>query len=137
MKGKKAPVHIRALLSSWIIAIGALLAGTAVLAALISKNAIAENASGYGLTIILLAASLSGSIAMLKTGDMNKMLAVVTVAPAMWLSLLAVNALLFDGTYNGVAATLLLIVGGSFAAVLLTGKHKKRSKSSMRYKRNR
>ena len=137
MKEMKAPMHIRVLLSSWIIAIAVLLAGTVALAALISKNVIAENASGYGIAIILLLASLSGSVAMIKAGNMNKLLAGGAVAAALWLSLLATNALIFDGTYNGVAATLLLIIGGSFAAVLLNGNHKKQSKSRVRYKGNR
>ena len=137
MKEKPTVFNFKALMRSCMIAVSLLLAGTAVLALLMSRNIASESALGYGLALILLISSLSGSGVMVKVGEKNGALAGASVAVAIWLLLLATNVLLFDGTYHGVFETLLLLAGGSLAAVLLGAKNKKRSKFSARYKRNR
>ncbi len=127
-KDTRRIIRPKVLLISWLAEISILMVGTAVLAMLISQKVISERSSGYGIVLVVLLASLLGTIMMLLGNENRKILGAGAITVLIWLSLLAFNALFLQGEYEGVAAMLCLIFGGSFTAVLLRIDKRKRCK---------
>ena len=119
MTQRKIPFNPKILLFGWLLAMGILLGGTCILAILISRNVVSEESAKYILVSIMLIASIVGTWTTIRRGGMNQALTAGVLSALIWLSLLTVNALLYQGKYNGVGVMLLLIISGCFAAVLL------------------
>ncbi len=120
-----------------LTAVGVTLAGAAVLAKLIEAGGIAENSSGYGIMMILLAASWLGSVVACRKIK-RQLLAVCLMSGAVYFGILMLTtALFFGGRYSGVGETALLIICGSMLAVLWEFRGKRTSKRPKIKGRNR
>lgn len=107
---------------SCFLAQGIILLGVLFLAFLTDGNKLSEEMLGYGITLAVLIASTLGSAHFLRGSkriDRGLLFAVF-----LWVSLLAIAALLFDGPFQGIWVTLILIIGGSALPPIL-GKGKK------------
>lgn len=107
---------------SCFLAFAILLAGVLFLTFLMDGNKLSEEMLGYGITLAVLIASTLGSAHFLRGSkriDRGLLFAVF-----LWVSLLAIAALLFDGPFQGIWVTLILIIGGSALPAIL-GKGKK------------
>lgn len=109
--------NVMKLCISCFLAFGILLAGVLLLTFLMDGNKLSEEMLGYGITLAVLIASTFGSALFLhgSKGIGRGLL----FAAFLWASLLAIAALLFDGTFHGVWVTLILIIGGSMLPALI------------------
>ena len=108
---------------SCFLAQGIILLGVLFLAFLIDGNKLSEEMLGYGITLDVLIASVSGSAHFLQ--GRRRVDRGLVFGAFLWASLLAIAALLFEGTFQGVWVTLVLILAGCMLPVLL-GKDKSR-----------
>ena len=104
----------------WGLAITVL--GASIISALMLREILKENAIGYSAMGILLLASYAGSKISSSSGVQNRWLITLLYALCYAAALLALNAIFYRGGYEGVGATILLIIGGSIAALLTGGK---------------
>lgn len=113
------------------------LAGACVMSAMIVREILQENAVGYSAMAILLVSS--GAATLVSSGSAEKKGALLAIAAAGGYTsiLLCMNALLYKGGYEGVGATLLVILGGCIAGLLLGGGRKKRSYPGKRKRKSR
>ncbi len=95
-----------------------LLIGTAVLAKLIDGNVLQENAIGYSIMVILLVASYGGARFSYSKIKRKQLVVCVASGAVQFGILLGITALFFDGQYNAVGVTALLILCGSGLAAL-------------------
>ncbi len=93
--------------------------GAALLSWLISTEKIAQQGMGYGVMIIIFLASAAGAAIAVRLVGRQRMIVCLVVAAAYFLLLLSVTALFFDGQYQGVGVTGLLMLGGSLFVGLL------------------
>lgn len=117
-----------------LISIVTTLVGAAILGYLIVEERISENAIGVGSMILLILASLAGSLTAIYLVKRLRIQVCVLLGIGYYLALLACTALFFGGQYTGMITTgiVILITCGS-VALLYTflnkgGKTKRRKK---------
>ena len=94
----------------------------AILATLLDREILEMEKVGYGIMAGHLTAVILGTRnAAGKAGHMGQAAAAVT-AGGYYLLLLVVNALFFGGAFTGMGMTLILVLLGTVAAVLMAGK---------------
>ncbi len=110
---------------------------TAICAIAISKEMITQEKMGYCAIFILLISSLCASI--VSTVKDNERRIGTTLATGVIYTgmLLMMNALFFDGKYQGVVATIVVIITGSLLPILLGRKGMKKGRSHRSNKRHR
>lgn len=91
-----------------------------MLAKLVMDEKMAMEHVGYGIMILLLAASFLGAVTAQGKIKHRKMLVCLLSGLVYFIMLLAATALFFGGQYTGVGVTGLLILGGSGTAALAT-----------------
>lgn len=112
------------------------LVGTAVMSALIIREMLKESAIGYVSMGILLAASIAAAFVAMKNAERRKGVIAAITGASYAVVLLALNALLYRGGYEGVGVTMLLIAGGSMSAIMLGANQKKKGHGSKRKKKH-
>lgn len=130
--GSTLPVGIAMGVGTGIII---LLGLSALMAALISGEKMSPGSVGYGVLILLMLSSFCAAAAA-SAKVKNKRLIVSLVTAAVYLlALLCITALFFDGMYDGVLQTGLVVLGGGAVNGLLaagkgsgrkTARHKRR-----------
>lgn len=122
MKGTgKAMSMAGGLATGAAVSLGVTLAGTGVLAWLVSGERMDMGHIGYGLLAVLLLGSFLGAW-MAFRNIRRRRLMVCLVSGGVYLGiLLGMTALFFGGQYSGVGTTALLILAGCMAAFLLGG----------------
>lgn len=125
------------LLTGAVVSILVTLVASAACAALVSKEVIAEQTIAYFAIAVLLLASIAGA----KAGSLKmkeKKLAVCLMIGLIYACLLlSATAMFFDGQYQAVGVSLIVILSGSVLAVLLRVKHEKKLKKRGSKKRRR
>lgn len=101
-----------------IISFAITLAGAAALAWLVHRERIAEENVGYGIMIVLLAASFAGAITAHKKIKRRRALICMMSGGTYLLTLLAMTALFFGGQYSGVGETALMVFCGAALGIL-------------------
>lgn len=108
-------------------------AGAALTALLIDREILGEQMIGYGSMIILITASLLGSLFAWQKVKRQRMVVCLLSGLIYLLMLISLTALFFGGQYEAVGVTVILILAGSGTAVLMgmgpvrgkgTGRHK-------------
>ena len=110
----------------------ALLAMTGVGAWLLERELVGLEWADYLAAVILLASSFMG--AKMTGVSMERWIGPVLTGLGLWLVLALIHILGFGGALEGAGATVLPILGGTGAAVLLTGGGKRRRKTARRYR---
>lgn len=99
--------------------------GAAVLAWMVDRELMAWEQVGYGVMLVLLAASSAGAAGAAGKIKRQRLAVCLGTGALYWLSLMAITALFFGGQYEAVGVTGLLILAGS-GCVLLLGCREKR-----------
>ena len=105
---------------------------TAAGAALMDREMVSMEWMNYLAALALVVSSLIGGIT--AAADERRWMGPLAAGAGLWLFLLAVNALGYDGDLSGALPTALAIAGGSGAAILLSGGGKSRPKHRRRYR---
>ena len=104
------------------------IAGSGLVAKLISDEIMPQTAIGYGAMIILLAASTIGaSISAWKIKRLRLQVCLLS-GVAYYAALLCITALFFGGQYQGMGVTALVVLAGTGVAILLSTREKKTRK---------
>lgn len=111
-----------------------ILSGILIITVLLSKGNLQMDNIGYVVMGITLAAALLGSFTAAMTARSNLLISSLSTGAVLLLLLLAVTAVFFEGQFSGVPVTLVLVMGSSLAAALVSTKllstpktyHKKR-----------
>ncbi len=103
------------------------LLGAAVLAYLIGSGTVAQTGMGLGSTVILIISTALGSLVATGIHKHRKLMISGITAAGYYLSLLAMSALFFEGQYEGMGITAIMVLLGAGIALLpvLLGKGKK------------
>lgn len=112
------------------------LAGGAGISALIIRGTLKETAIGYSAMGILILSTLLGVIPTVKTTHRRKLAAAMITGGGYYLTLAVLNMILFQGIYDGLGVTLLIIMGTALTGFLLTGTRKAKQKSRKRRRRH-
>lgn len=116
------------------MSLAVMLVGAAVLAWLVASESVGEEMIGYGVMIILFAASVSGSwLSSMKIKRLRVQVSLIT-GGIYYLILLAITALFFGGRYHGMGVTGILVMLGSGTASILGLKGKNGRKVKTRKK---
>ena len=113
------------------VGMGIILMGSAILAQLIHKEVLEEAAAGYGVMVLVIIASYAACRTAYGRTDKNRGIVSLVTGASLFLMLLSLTAAVFEGQYQGIGATALLIVCGCGLAFLPvrrgrgTGKHYK------------
>lgn len=122
------------LLIGTAVSLGLTLTGAAVLAKLIETEAVAEIGIGYGTMLILLLASMTGSLMAYAKIKRQRMLVCALNGLIYFLVLLSMTAIFFGGQYAGIPVTALVILAGSVSAGFM-GLHERKKKNLISYRR--
>ena len=90
----------------------------------------AENI-GYGILVGTLVSSVAGCAVGCAISQQKRLIVCAGIGVSYFLLLISVTALLFDGMYQSMGVTALLILGSALATALVPGREKK-----MTYRRN-
>ena len=91
---------------------------TAICAALVSGETIDEENAGYCAMAVLLLSSIIGVKVVVGKGEARKVYTALMVGVSYTFLLLSMTALLFDGLYQGVGVSVLVIMSGCFLAII-------------------
>lgn len=91
----------------------------AVLAKLVETERLAQENIGYGVMVLLLAASFIGALVSFSRVKRQRMLVCCVSGLIYFAMLMSITALFFGGQYSAVGVTALLVLGGSGTAALL------------------
>lgn len=119
------------------ISVAAMLAGIAISAGLIISDRMPVSAQGYCVMVIAVVSSFLGAVAVLRKAEGKKLIISTLFAAVYVLVLLGISALLFEGQYQGIGVTALLILCGATVGAFLGTKDKKRGisrKSKMKHR---
>lgn len=116
--------------------LGATLGGMLLIAAMVNAERIAWETTGYCIMAVTVLSTLAGCVLSIKSAGQKAMIVSVATGIVYYLLLLGCNALLFDGQYEGVGETLLLILGTCICTALLTV-HKNKGNRRSGKRRNR
>ena len=106
----------------------------AVSAHLISTEAIAEEQIGYCSIAALICSTILGAVTAVRKIKHKRLVVCILSGAVYYLILLSVTALFFGGQYQGMGVTLIVILLGSLAALLITGREGKGRTPSKRKK---
>ena len=109
------------------VCIGITLIGAGICAALISSEAISAGSDGYCALGILLVAVIAGAAIGAGKAKGKRLYVCLLVGVIYLLLLFAMTALFFDGQYEGVGVTALVVFSGTLAAAFLRLNGGKRS----------
>lgn len=101
-----------------VVSVVITLAGCALLAKLVSGEIVDAGYIGYGVMVMLLAASFLGAMTAQGKIKHRTLLVCMLSGVVYYLLLLSVTALFFGGQYYGAGVTGLLVMGGSATAAL-------------------
>ena len=94
------------------------LIGAGVISWLLSGEKIPEGTQNYGVVLILLLSSAAGAGTAIAVSKAKRLVVSLLVGGGYYLILLACTALFFDGQYQGVGVTALVILAGCIGTVL-------------------
>lgn len=106
----------------------------AILAAMIASGRISPSSQSYGTLILLMASSIIGSAVSAMQIKSKRMIICLATALCYFLVLLCITALFFDGMYQGVPVTGLVVMGGGIIAGMLPTGQARSNKSRKRKK---
>ncbi len=110
------------------VSIATTMIGSAVGAWLLVSEKTSENSLGYIALILLLLSSILGALATVGIVKEKRVPVCLLSGVIYLLSLLAVTALFFGGTYGGVGESALVVLGGALSVALLGLKGAKKPK---------
>ena len=111
-----------------LLAMGITVIGSAIIAKMVDLGYIQQRNVGYGIMVMLVAASYAGVTISCKRIRRRFLMTALLTAIVYWLFLLGITALFFGGQYDAILETGLLIVCGSVIALLSIIGHKKSTK---------
>ena len=94
-------------------------------ASMISTDRAGEGSVGIISVIALIQSSVTGAFVSFKKIRQHRILACLRAGTVYFLTLLACNALFFDGQYQAITTTALVILGGSGCMMLLSLRNKR------------
>ena len=94
------------------------LLGAGIVAKMIAEEILKETAVGYGAMIIILLASICGSLIAVKKVKKRKLQVSMLVGIGYFMLLLTMTALAFGGQYQGMGVTALLVFAGCSTVIL-------------------
>ncbi len=100
-----------------------------VLAWLVLGEKVSDKSMGYGIMLILLIASVTGSTLSIKTIKHRKMFTGMATGIGYLSVLLMCTALFFGGQYQGVGVTAAVVLSGSLATGLISARERKSGKT--------
>lgn len=100
-----------------------------ILAAMLGKETISENAMGYGVMMVLILAAYSGGFTACKIAGRQRLTSSLLSGATYFGILLSVTALIFEAHYTGVGQTVLLILCGCVLAAMWTSRNKGHGKT--------
>lgn len=111
------------------------LAGSALIAIMVSSERIGEGAIGYGAMVTLALATLAGAWIAVAFVKRLRLQVSMIFGACYYLLLLAMTALLFGGQYQGMGTTaLVVLIGSALIAFLPMTKSKSWKKKKMPYR---
>lgn len=110
-----------------LISILITVAGSAMTALLITREALPENGIGYCAIVILILSASIGALVAYKSIKHRRMVVCMVHGLCYYLILLSITALFFGGQYQGMGVTALAVLAGCSAVGLLGLKGEKRS----------
>ena len=119
----------------WSLAITILL--SAITAKLIEMETVSQKNAGFFVIVILLASSITGALQAFRKIKARRMMVCLISGLVYFCVLLSMTALLFEGQYQGVGVTGLVILCGSCCAGLMglhEKKHSRRGKMALNYR---
>lgn len=125
-QGKKIPVGIGI---AMLYAMAVMLAGTLVLTWLLSTERIQEGAISYGVMIVLILSAGAASGAAIYHVRQNVLPVSVGTCFSLIIVLLGMNALFYDGNYDGVGATTIMILSTGIAVAMVALKYLNKPKT--------
>lgn len=105
----------------------------AVMAAMLSRNTVSWENTGYYIMLMLLIASFAGGKTAIAAIKHQRYLVSLMSGILYWMFLMCLTALLWGGQYSSVTETGALIIAGSTAAALLSRHRKQRNAQIRRY----
>lgn len=114
-----------------------MLIGVAICASMILAGTVSEASAGYCAIGILLLSAVAGAAAAIGKREEKRLYLCLAAGAIYLLVLLSMTAAFFDGQYQGVAVTAVVIFGGSVLAVLLPKNRGIGAKSRRSKKRHR
>ncbi len=102
-----------------VVSLGVTILMSSLLAKMINDGMMKAENIGYGIMVLLLAASFTGALTACSRIKRRRMLVCGLEGLIYFGILLSITALFFGGQYSGVGVTALLIMAGSFCAALL------------------
>lgn len=108
-----------------LISICMIVVCAAIVSLLIHTGTIEEGNTGHAAMIALLISTAVGNIVSVKMDTLQKWLASLLQASALFAVMLFCSMFMFEGPTDGVVATALVIFGVAMAAFLLFGKEKR------------
>lgn len=102
-----------------VVSLGVTILSAALLAKLVDSEMLAEENIGYGIILLLLAASFTGAMTSYIRIKRQRVLVCLLSGVVYFAMLLSITALFFGGQYDAVGVTAILVLGGSAAAALL------------------
>ena len=93
--------------------------GAAILAWLVAGERLGENVIGYGAMVILLLSSLLGALLAANRIKRMRVQMCLVSGGVYYLTLLAMTAMFFGGTYQGMGVAALMVFAGCGAAALI------------------
>lgn len=109
--------------------------GAAICAAMVSSEMISEGSMGYCAMVILFLSAVAGAVAATMKVQEKRLYISIITGLVYTLILLAITALFFDGQYQGIGVTLIVVLSGCILVVLLDqsrGKGVKSRRSKIR-----
>ena len=90
---------------------------------LIHTEKLTEDTVGYGSMLILLTASILGSSVSYRKTKRQRAISCLSAGGCYLLFLFSITAMFFGGQYTGIGVTVLLVLGGTAAAIFLGLEH--------------
>ena len=112
-----------------------LIAGVAVLAALLDRETMDMQGLGYGIMGVLLLASFLGASLAANLVKRRRLVVCMIQAVCFYGMLLLINGLLFGGAVTGAVVTAVLILGGAGSGALLWNGGEGKRRSAIRKRR--
>ena len=130
----KAPSMAVGLFWGGVTSLASTLVLSAVLSWLVLSQRVGEDKLGYGVMVLLAAASFLGAKISCRKVKRQRIAVSCMAGGAYMVTLLAMTALFFDGQYEGVGETALMVLCGCGLAVLLHREPKARQKPGKKRK---
>lgn len=105
-----------------------------LLAWLIHREYLPQNAVGYGRMVILLTASALGAAYAFGRVKRQRIAVSAYTSGVYFLMLLGMTALFFGGQYTGMGVTLLMVLAGTGSVLLLGGRGGRHNRTVRKYK---